>query len=122
MGSHTRFGPVGNVNLNFRLRKYFFDNSLAAGVSGIIGKQPLPAGIQGNNDGNVWGLDLQWQRGRLGLRGEFVAGNMPSTLLSLPYPDTIEFAPAFQPGRSLAGGQRDRNLASNQTRQCVFPF
>jgi hypothetical protein len=93
-----------NVNLNFRLRKYFLDKSLAAGVSGIVGMQPLPPGVQGNNNGNVWGFDLQWQKGPLGLRGEFVAGNMPSTLLSLPFPESIEFAPAFQPGRSLAGG------------------
>jgi hypothetical protein len=93
-----------NVNLNFRLRKYFLDKSLAAGVSGIVGKQPLPPGVQGNNNGNVWGFDLQWQKGPLGLRGEFIAGNMPSTLLSLPFPESIEFAPAFLPGRSLAGG------------------
>jgi phosphate-selective porin len=93
-----------NVNLNFRLRKYYLNKALATGVSAIIGKQPLPPGLRGNSNGNVFGLDLQWQKGRFGLRAEYLAGNMPSTLLSLPFPGDTEFAPAFRPGRSLAGG------------------
>jgi Phosphate-selective porin O and P len=111
-----------NVNFNFRLRKSFLDKSLAAGVSGIVGKQPLPPGVQGNNNGNVWGLDLQWQKGPLGLRGEFISGNMPSTLLSLPFPESIEFAPAFQPGRFLTGGHMTGILQVTQRANIYFRF
>jgi hypothetical protein len=38
--------------------------------------------------------------GRFGLRGEFVAGNTPSTLLGIE----PEFADAFRPGAKSAGG------------------
>jgi hypothetical protein len=93
-----------NVNLNFRVRKYYRNKTLATGFSAIVGKQPLPPGLRGNNNGNVFGLDAQWQKGWFGLRGEYIAGNMPSTLLSLPFPENIEYAPAFRPGRSLTGG------------------
>jgi hypothetical protein len=93
-----------NVNLNFRVRKYYRNKTLATGFSAIVGKQPLPPGLRGNNNGNVFGLDAQWQKGWFGLRGEYIAGNMPSTLLSLPFPENIEYAPAFRPGRSMTGG------------------
>jgi len=56
--------------------------------------------VSGNNDENVFGADLQYAIGRFGLRGEFVAGNMPSTLLAAE----PEFAPAYRPGRHSSGG------------------
>jgi len=86
-----------NVNLNFRVRKYYRNKTLATGFSAIVGKQPFPPGLRGNNHGNVFGLDAQWQKAWFGLRGEYIAGNMPSTLLSLPFPEDIQYAPAFRP-------------------------
>lgn len=98
----NRFFVDSNRQLNyiFRLRKRFEAVGLAAGVSAQLGAQLLPPGIRGNNNENIFGIDIQYVRGRFGLRGEFVAGNMPSTLLGLP----PEFAPAFRPGRRSAGG------------------
>ena len=54
----------------------------------------------GNNRENLYGADVQWAWKRLGVRAEFVGGNMPSTVLSLQ----PEFAPAFRPGVHSAGG------------------
>jgi hypothetical protein len=87
-------------NYLFRLRKHFAGINLAAGVSVQLGHQLLPPGLSGNNNENVFGVDLQYAHGRFGLRGEFVTGNMPSTLLGLE----AEFAPAFRPGRHSSGG------------------
>ena len=42
---------------------------------------------------------MQWSWGRFGLRSELVAGNMPSTLLSLD----PEFAPRFRAGAHSLG-------------------
>ncbi len=83
-----------------RVRKRFERPKLAIGFSGQIGKQILPPGVTGDNDENLIGMDFQYAIGRFGLRGEIVAGNMPSTLLGIE----PEFAPAFQPGRKSAGG------------------
>jgi len=98
----NRFFVDNNRQLNylFRLRKHFQAINLAAGVSVQLGNQLLPPGFAGNNNENLFGVDLQYVHGRFGLRGEFVAGNMPSTRLGLE----AEFAPAFRPGRHSSGG------------------
>ena len=87
------------LNYNFRLRKYFESINLAIGTSAQLGTQLLPPGLRGNNNENIYGADLQYVLGRFGLRGEVVAGNMPSTELGIE----PEFAPAFRPGRHSWG-------------------
>jgi hypothetical protein len=98
----NRFFADNNRNLNYdiRVRKLFDRLSLPIGVSAQIGRQILPTGIRGNDRENLYGADVQWAWKRLGVRAEFVGGNMPSTLLSL----APEFAPAFRPGAHAAGG------------------
>ncbi len=98
----NRFFADNNRQANYvlRLRKLFDRPRLAVGVSAQRGKQILPPGVTGNNDENLIGFDFQYVRGRLGLRGEFVAGNTPSTLLGIE----PEFADAFGPGAKSAGG------------------
>jgi hypothetical protein len=98
----NRFFIDNNRRMNYiaRVRKIFDRPRLAMGLSVQAGKQILPEGLGGNNDENIVGLDLQCAVGRLGLRGEFAAGNMPSTLLSIE----PEFAPAFRPGKRSSGG------------------
>lgn len=98
----NRFFTDSNRQLNYlvRLRKHFPSINLAAGISAQWGHQLLPPNMAGNNNENVFGVDFQYVYGRFGLRGEFVAGNMPSTLLGLE----PEFAPAFRPGRHSSGG------------------
>lgn len=83
-----------------RLRKLFHRPELAIGVSAQSGKQILPPGVAGNNDENLIGIDVQYVRGRFGLRGEWMAGNTPSTLLGIE-PD---LAPGFRPGAKSAAG------------------
>lgn len=87
------------LNYNFRLRKHFESINLVAGVSAQVGTQLLPTGLRGDNNENLFGADFQYAFGRFGFRGEFVAGNMPSTELGLE----PEFAPAFRPGRHSWG-------------------
>jgi hypothetical protein len=89
-----------HLNVNARARKVFSQVPLAAGVSMQIGRQLLPEGVTGNDHEHAVGADLQWVWRRLGVRGEFMVGNQPSTLLDLE-PD---FAPAFQPGARSSGG------------------
>jgi hypothetical protein len=88
------------LNYNLRIRKVFEGRSLAVGASVQLGRQLLPEGTNGNDRENLYGADMQWAWKRLGVRAEFVAGNMPSTLLSLE----PEFAPRFRPGAHAAGG------------------
>ena len=88
------------LNYNIRLRKVFDSVPLAIGISAQLGHQLLPDGVSGNNHENLYGADVQWAWRRLGMRAEFVAGNMPSTLLSL----SPEFAPSFRPGAHSVGG------------------
>ena len=88
------------LNYNLRVRKVFDRLLLAVGASVQLGRQILPEGTSGNNRENVYGTDIQWTWRRLGVRAEFVAGNMPSTLLSFE----PEFAPRFHPGARVAGG------------------
>ncbi len=96
----NRFFADTNRQMNFlaRVRKLFENPRLAVGFSLQAGRQPLPDG--GTGDENIIGADFQYAVGRLGLRGEFAAGNMPSTLLSIER----EFAPAFRPGAHSSGG------------------
>ncbi|MCA1606720.1 MAG: OprO/OprP family phosphate-selective porin, partial [Acidobacteria bacterium] len=99
----NRFFTDNNRQSNYlaRLRKVFTRQRLAIGLSAQAGKQLLPPGTSGNNNENLFGFDLQYAvTDRLGLRGEFVTGNTPSTLLSIE----PEFAPAFRPGTRSSGG------------------
>jgi hypothetical protein len=98
----NRFFNDNNRQMNVvaRVRKLFDRPRVAVGVSLQSGKQLLPEGTSGDNDENLIGLDLQYAVGRFGFRGEFVAGNMPSTLLSIQ----PEFSPAFRPGAQSSGG------------------
>ena len=98
----NRFFADNNRQMNYlvRVRKRFERRKLALGFSAQRGKQILPPGVSGNNDENLIGFDFQTAIGRLGLRGEFVAGNTPSTLLGIK----PEFADAFRPGAKSAGG------------------
>jgi hypothetical protein len=79
---------------------------LALGASAQIGSQILPAGIQGSAREDRFGADLQFAWNRLGVRSEFVTGNMPSTLLNLE----PEFAPAFRPGAKSTGAVTFANI------------
>jgi hypothetical protein len=98
----NRFFTDNNRQANyvFRVRKLFDGPKLAFGFSAQRGEQILPPGVSGNNDENLIGMDFQYMIGRLGLRGEIVAGNTPSTLLGIE----PEFADAFRPGAKSAGG------------------
>lgn len=87
------------VNYNLRIRKVLDSIPLAIGASAQFGNQLLPPGVSGDNNENVFGVDAQFVVGRLGVRGEYMTGNTPSTLLSL---DT-EFAPGFTPGARSSG-------------------
>ncbi|MGH9936944.1 MAG: porin [Blastocatellia bacterium] len=101
----NRFFADNNRQANyvFRVRKLFDGPKLAVGFSAQRGKQILPPGVSGNNDENLIGVDIQYVIGRLGLRGEIVAGNTPSTLLG-GLSTGPEFADAFRPGAKSAGG------------------
>ncbi|MBL8172493.1 MAG: hypothetical protein JNJ50_30485 [Acidobacteria bacterium] len=98
----NRFFADSNRQANYvlRVRKRFDRPQLAVGVSAQRGKQILPPGVRGNNDENLIGMDVQYMRGRFGLRGEWMAGNTPSTLLGIQ----PEFADAFRPGAKSAAG------------------
>jgi hypothetical protein len=98
----NRFFADNNRQANYvlRLRKLFDRPKLAIGVSAQRGKQILPPGVTGNNDENLIGFDFQYARGRFGFRGEWMAGNTPSTLLGIE----PEFAEAFRPGAKSSGG------------------
>jgi hypothetical protein len=98
----NRFFTDNNRRMNYllRVRKLFDRPKLAVGFSAQRGKQILQPGISGNNDENLIGFDFQAVIGRFGLRGEFVAGNTPSTLLGIE----PEFAVAFRPAAKSAGG------------------
>jgi hypothetical protein len=88
-----------DVNYNLRIRKLFDSLPLAIGASWQRGTQILQPGVVGEDDENVYGVDLQYVVGQLGIRAEYMRGNMPSTLLSLE----PEFAPAFVPGEKSSG-------------------
>ena len=91
----NRFFNDNNRQVNYmgRLRKTF-KKKLAVGASVQLGKQLLPPGISGNNNERLFGLDVQFTTGRFGVRGEALAGNMPSTPANI----VPEFFPAFRSG------------------------
>jgi hypothetical protein len=99
------------LNYNFRIRKSFDALPLAVGASIQRGTQILPPGVSGGADEDLYGIDIQYVIGRLGIRGEYVRGDMPSTLLGLE----PEFAPAFTPGATSSGAAAffNYNLTSN---------
>jgi len=99
------------LNYNFRVRKVFDSLPLAIGASVQLGTQVAPPGIAGDADEDVYGVDMQYVVGRLGVRAEYVRGDIPSTLLSLE----PEFAPAFAPGLKAAGATAffNFNLTAN---------
>jgi len=111
----NRFFDDNNRQMNYdiRVRKVFERLSLAIGASAQFGRQILPEGVHGKDRENLYGADLQWAWKRLGVRAEFVGGNMPSTLLSL----TPEFAPAFRPGAHAAGGSASSIFKLTETDQ-----
>jgi len=88
-----------DLNYNFRVRKIFAGRPLALGASVQRGTQILPPGMTGDDDENLYGVDIQYLIGRLGIRAEYVRGDMPSTLLALD----PEFAPGFTPGAESEG-------------------
>jgi len=87
------------LNYNLRLRRVFPSGRVAVGASYQAGTQLLPPGVVGDDDEHAAGVDVQLVAGRLGVRAEYVRGNMPSTLLGLD----PEFAPAFRPGEKSWG-------------------
>ncbi len=87
------------LNYNLRIRKVFNSIPLAIGASVQSGTQLLPPGLEGNDDENAYGIDLQYVVGRLGIRAEYVRGNTPSTVLGLD----PEFVPSFSPGEKSTG-------------------
>ena len=89
----------GELNYNLRARKIFDSLPLAVGASVQRGTQILPPGVSGSADEDLYGIDIQYVVGRLGIRGEYVRGDMPSTLLGLE----PEYAPAFTPGATSSG-------------------
>jgi hypothetical protein len=99
----NRFFNDSNRQVNYmaRIRKIFDKDKLAVGASVLLGKQLLPPGVSGNDNQRLFGLDFQFTTGRIGLRGEAIAGNRPST------PATFEpvFFPAFRPGTHSSAGE-----------------
>jgi hypothetical protein len=94
------------VNYSLRLRKVLDSVPVAVGASVQLGNQLLPPGVGGDNNENVYGVDVQFVIGRLGVRGEYMVGNMPATLLGLE----PEFAPGFVPGSHSSAGAAFFNL------------
>ena len=98
----NRFFNDSNRQVNYmgRIRKTF-NKRLAMGASVQLGKQLLPSGTSGNDNERLFGLDFQFTAGRVGMRGEVLSGNMPST------PATIdpEFFQAFRPGAHSSAGE-----------------
>jgi hypothetical protein len=88
------------VNYNLRVRKVLDSIPVAIGASAQFGQQLLPSEVTGTNNENVYGADIQFVLGRFGVRGEYMVGNMPSTLLSLE----TEFIESFTPGSYSSGG------------------
>lgn len=87
------------LNYNLRIRKAFPELPLAIGASLQRGTQILPPGMMGDDDEDIFGFDVQYVVGRLGIRAEYMRGNMPSTLLGLE----PEFTPGFTPGAKSWG-------------------
>ena len=88
-----------DINVNVRLRKSFSGRPFAIGVSLQTGKQVVPPEPVTSARATVYGVDAQWALGRLGIRAEYVRGDMPSTLLGLE----PEFAAGYEPGAKTSG-------------------
>jgi hypothetical protein len=84
------------LNYNLRIRKVFPDLPLAIGASLQRGTQILPPGVTGDDDEDIYGVDVQYVVGRLGIRAEYMRGNMPSTLLGLEPEFTLGFTPGAE--------------------------
>jgi hypothetical protein len=99
----NRFFNDSNRQVNYlaRIRKIFDKEKLAIGASVQLGKQLLPAGISGNDNERLFGVDFQFATGRFGLRGVAVAGNRPSTSVAI----NPDFFPAFRPGAHSSAGE-----------------
>jgi hypothetical protein len=69
-------------NYAARARKIFEGGRFAVGVSMQLGQQPLPEGLSGKSIKTILGADFQYVKGRIGLRGELVAGNTPTSLFT----------------------------------------
>src|SRR5260370_38969312 len=67
------------VNHMARIRKIFNKDKLAVGASVLRGKQLLPAGVSGNDNQRLFGLDFQFASGRFVLSGEAMTVDRPST-------------------------------------------
>ncbi len=109
-GGTTFYGGVFNgnrffddnddsLNVALRMRKVFPSRPFALGASWQRGSQLLPPGIGGDDATSVYGVDAQWVFGRLGIRGEYARGDMPSTLLGLE----PEFVAGYEPGAKTWG-------------------
>ena len=81
-----------------RVRKMFDGGRFALGVSMQLGKQSLPEGLSGKSNKTIIGADFQYLNGRVGLRGEFVAGHTPTALF------TAESVSSFHVNAHSAGG------------------
>ncbi len=91
---------IRQTNFLARVRKVF-GRRFAFGISAQKGKQLLPAGISGDNDEHIFGVDFQLAvTNHLGFRGEFVRGHTPSTLVALE----PQFAHTLSPGARSGGG------------------
>jgi len=88
-----------DLNYNFRIRKLFESVPLALGASVQRGTQILPPGVTGDDAEDIYGVDVQYVVRRLGIRAEYVRGNMASTLLGLE----PEFTAGFVPGEKSSG-------------------
>lgn len=111
----NRFFNDSNRQVNYvaRIRKIFDEDKMAVGASVQLGKQLLPPGVSGNDNERIFGFDFQYAAGRFGLRGEALAGNMPSTPASID----PEFFPGFHPGFHSSAGEllASYRLAGAQT-------
>jgi hypothetical protein len=110
----NRFFNDSNRQVNYmgRIRKTF-NKKLAVGVSIQLGKQLLPPGISGNDNERLVGLDFQFTAGRLGLRGEALTGNMPSTPATIGVLSSLQARSPFfrrRIARELLRGQRPHRL------------
>lgn len=120
----NRFWADNNKQLNYdvRLRKRFDPIHLAIGVSAQVGHQVLPPGMTGPDHQNMISGDTQFAIGRFGFRAEFVAADMPSTMLAItpgfsPFVETDQYAPMFLPGRHVVAGAAfaDYSFSKNDT-------
>jgi len=88
-----------DLNVNLRVRKLFSDMPFAIGLSLQTGKQVVPPDAINSARATVYGIDAQWALGRLGIRAEYVRGDMPSKLLGLE----PEFVAGYEPGAKTSG-------------------